>query len=319
MKTAVGARFVRESGYDGCVELANDNTRVILEPNVGGRVLNYQLDGLEILFQNPSQNGVVWDGQRNIRHPSGGRFDIGPEHGGLPHNELWFGRWTAEILGPRSARLVSSTLAESGLQLVREFTLDPLSSHLRCTQSFRNHGEQPLRTFYWGRTFVTGNGIVFAPLPKQGKFPKGYALGGPANAIDLQPPHESNVRIREGILEIVGPPTKAKFIFDVEPGWLAYLSPSGLLFVKTFPIHSDRAYGEPAANNASIWYSSRQNAPDWPSEKQVVEIEPIGPLEIIEPGGERSFTEDWWSEEFPFPKDRNVDLKKLRAFIAETG
>ena len=52
-----------------------------------------------------------------------------------------------------------------------------------------------------------------------------------------------------------------------------------------------------------------------------MEIEPIGPLEIIEPGDERSFTEDWWLAEFSFPKNFNVDLKTIRAVVgaAERG
>ena len=308
------AHFVREAGYDRCIKLSNETTRVVLEPNLGGRVLSYQLDGTEILFQNPSQNGAVWDGKTKIWHPSAGRFDIGPEYGGFQRDELWLGRWNAEITGPRSARLTSATLAE-GLQLVREFTLAENSSHLRCTQIFRNRGVKPLRTFHWGRTFVVGSGIALAPIPKAGRFPRGYALGGPANVIDFQPPDEPNVRIRENILEIVGAPSKAKFILDVDPGWIAYASPNNLLFVKKFAVFSDRPYGEVAANNASIWYSSKENFPSFPHDNFPVEIEPIGPLEIIEPGEQKAFTEDWWLAHFAFPENRRANLEELRAVI----
>src|SRR5688500_18383768 len=98
-----GARFIREAGYDACVELANGTARVVLEPNLGGRVLRYSLNGAEALHQERAQEGLVWDGAVNIRHPSGGRFDIGPEYGGLAHNEFWLGRWTAEIVGNHGA------------------------------------------------------------------------------------------------------------------------------------------------------------------------------------------------------------------------
>ena len=210
------ARFISTAGYDGCIELSNATTRVVIEPNLGGRVLNYQLNGAEILYQNPAQNGAIWDGKTKIWHPSGGRFDIGPEYGGFSRDALWLGRWNAKLTETHSARLCSATLDE-GLQLIREFTLAEDSSHLRCTQIFRNHGTEPIRTFHWSRTFVTGNGIALAPLPEQGRFPRGYALGGPASIIDFQPAEEPNVRIRENILEILGAPSKAKFILDVEP------------------------------------------------------------------------------------------------------
>jgi hypothetical protein len=308
------ARFISTGGYEGCIELSNATTRVVIEPNLGGRVLNYQLNGAEILYQNSAQNGAVWDGKTKIWHPSGGRFDIGPEYGGFNRDALWLGRWNAKLTETRSARLSSATLDE-GLQLIREFTLAADSSHLRCTQIFRNHGTESIRTFHWSRTFVAGNGIALAPLPKQGKFPRGYALGGPANIINFQPIEEPNVRIRENILEILGAPKKAKFILDVDPGWLAYLAPNNLLFMKKFATFPNRPYGEITANNASIWYSSKENFPAWPFTEFPVEIEPIGPLEIIEPGGERSFTEDWWLEDFPFPQNRSVDLKTICAVI----
>ena len=213
-EVAAGARFVHAAGFDDCVELTNATTRVVLEPNVGGRVLSYSLRGHEALYQIPAQHGVRWDGKRNLIHPAGGRFDIGPEYGGLPRDEAWFGRWTAEILGMRSALLTSSAISDSGLQLLRRFTLAASSTALRCTQVIQNHGAVPLRAFHWGRTFVPSGGIAFAPLLTPGRFPHGYAVGGPAGVVDFLPEPEPNVRVRDGMLEILGPPVKAKFNFD---------------------------------------------------------------------------------------------------------
>ena len=314
-----GAAIVREAGFDGCIELTNDSTRVVLEPNVGGRVLRYQLGGVEILYQDPGLDGVLWDGKANILHPPAGRCDIGPEYGGLPRDEIWFGRWTAEIIGPRSARMTSPKLRGSGLQLIREFQLDVASSHLRFIQIIRNQGTAPFHAFHWGRTFAVGDGIVLAPLPKLGRLPRGYALGTSPGIVEFLPPAEPNVFVRDGILNIKGPPAHPKFAFDVQPGWLAYVAPLGLLFLKTFAVYPRRAYGELAANNASIWYSSETNTTLWPSRRQVVELEPIGPQEIFVPGTGSSFTENWWLLQFPFPPDRQVDLDRVHAIVAETG
>jgi hypothetical protein len=310
-----GIKITRAGGFSGCVELKNKVARVVLEPNVGGRVLSYQLNGVETLYQDPALDGVVWNGGSNILHPPGGRCDIGPEYGGLLRDELWFGPWTAEIIGPRSARMTSPTLDESGIQLVREFVLDSVSPHLRFKQTIRNRGRTTRSTFHWSRTFVVGDGIVLAPMPAHGRFPRGYAFGSSPGIIDFLPAPEPGIRIRDGIMEVVGSPSQAKFIFDVDPGWLGYVSPNGLFFLKKFPVYSDRPYGEIAANNASIWYSSVQNTTLWPNEKQVVEIEPIGPLETIAPGEDRSFTEDWWLEKFAFPADRRVDLGRIREVV----
>ena len=297
------------------LELANATTRIVLEPALGGRVLSLTLDGREALHRNAEQETIAWNGN-NVRHPAGGRFDIGPEYHGHAREAIWFGTWTAERLGPRAARLTSPVMTTSGLQLVREFTLAEKSPHLRCTQWIRNQGARSLTTFHWGRTFVPDGGIAFAPLAQGGRFPRGYAVAGPGGTLDFFPEPESNVRIRDGVLEIIGPPRRAKFCFDVDPGWLAYLATSGLLFLKTFPVFRDRPYGDLAAANASIWWGSRENTPTWPEKEFPVEIEPIGPLESLPPGGSVAFTEDWWLEPCAFPAGRTLDLATLRAALA---
>jgi hypothetical protein len=309
-------RFIRHAGYEGCIELQNDSTRVVLEPNVGGRVISYSLKGAESLYQDRRYDGLLWDGGANITHPSAGRWDIGPEYNGPQRKELWFGMWTAEITGPRAARMTSRVAAGSGLQAVRDFALSPDSSRLRCTQTIRNCGREPMPAFHWSRTFLPGNGIVLAPLPVHGKFPRGYALGGPPGVVQFLPPEEPNLRVRDKIQEILGPPSKAKFLLDVEPGWLGYVSRLGLLFLKSFPVYPQRAYGELAANNASIWYSSEENTPNWPGAEHVVEVEAIGPRELLLPGDECSFTEEWLLATCSFPDDLSLDLRMVQNLAA---
>ena len=131
-------------------------------------------------------------------------------------------------------------------------------------------------------------------------------LYGPGRVIDFMPADEPGTRVRDGILEISAPPTRPKFALDVDPGWLAYLSRRGLLFVKTFAVYPDRVYGEPAANNVSIWYKGNE----------VTEIEPIGPLERIAPGASAAYTEHWWLYALPYPVNGNADLARIRAFVA---
>ena len=64
------------------------------------------------------------------RSISAGRFDIGPELVTPSHPTLWSGAWTAEITGPRRARLTSQRDPATGIQLLRDFTLSDLSQSL---------------------------------------------------------------------------------------------------------------------------------------------------------------------------------------------
>ena len=76
-------------------------------------------------------------------------------------------------------------------------------------------------------------------------------------------------------------------------GWMAYLSRNDLLFVKRWPTFPDRVYGEMASLTLSIWY---------PSERPMCELEPIGPREILKPGGRATFTEEWFLAPRKYPK-----------------
>ena len=58
-------------------------------------------------------------GKRGI-DPSGGRFDIGPEMTIPRHPALWLGKWTAEITGPRQARLTSVEDKETADKFLKE-------------------------------------------------------------------------------------------------------------------------------------------------------------------------------------------------------
>jgi hypothetical protein len=64
-------------------------------------------------------------------------------------------------------------------------------------------------------------------------------------------------------------------------GWFSYLTRSGLLFTKKYPVFPDRVYSEMAGLTISIWYFKNE----------MCELEPIGPREILATGASASFTE----------------------------
>ena len=87
-------------GYKDCVVLQNAQTRVVLGHQVGGRVLEYSLEGRNAILLAPDQAGWLWDvlyslddekrakyyrfGTGSSRRPSAGfaDFKIGLKEGG---------------------------------------------------------------------------------------------------------------------------------------------------------------------------------------------------------------------------------------------
>lgn len=303
--TPEGTAWVESHGYKGCILLENGDVRVVLDPNLGGRVIEYSLKGTNAIYMDPAQDGRMWQPGEPTFDPTGGRCDIGPEEIIAPHPELMLGKWTAAITGPRSARMTSVRHAVTGIQLVRDFRLDKTTSHLLFTQTIRNISGETKRYFHWGRTFAVGGGIFAMPLTPDSRFPQGYINYGPGPVINYRPPQHPNVTVRDGFFVVTGEPPLPQYGIDSFAGWMGYITRSNLLFVKRYPVYPDRPYGEIPAPPAIIWYNK----------EEMCEIEPIAPRETIRPGKSVSFTEDWWLFPYPYPPDRNVDLKALAAFV----
>jgi hypothetical protein len=305
-----GAKFIDTHGYENCIELSNENVRVILEPNLGGRVLVYELNGKNMMQVSPENDGWIWDGDPENRYPNyggpaGGRFDIGPEKTIPKRWDLYLGKWDAEITGPRSARLVSRKDTAVGIQLIRDFELDEKSSKLKFTQTMQNISETEKKYYHWMRTFAKGGGICLVPLSRFWRFPKGYILYGDNLTLMFDPPDEPAIRIRENILEIIDTPSRAKIGVDTEGDWTAYITQDDLLYIKKFNIYPEKSYGDLAGNPLSIWYYKNEKC----------EIEPTSPYEIIKPWEKTSYTEYWYLFDFKYPQDKNTDLKRMTELI----
>jgi hypothetical protein len=298
---------VKYFGYDDCIELKNETTRVVLGHHAGGRVLEYSLNGTNAILLDPEQAGWVWDGKTRIG-PTGGRFDIGPENLIPKRNALWLGPWGAEILGPGKARMTSVRDEATGTQLIRDFELDDNSSRLSVAQTITNISDDVTRWCHWSRTFSTGHGICVVPIDDRTKFPEGYIMYGPGRVMDYRPGDPSIIRDGE-YLVVRDTPLRPKLGMDSYVGWFAYLTTDDLLFVKQYPTFPDRVYNEMAGLTISIWYK----------EDQMCELEPIGPMEELNPGESASFTETWTLAPHDFPEDRTVDPREIGKIVEALG
>jgi len=294
-------------GYRDCVRMENGRARVVLGPGCGGRVLEYSWGGVSALKLDPAQAGWRWQGPGGPEiDPWGGRFDVGPEHVLPPRPAIWLGPWTAQPAPGGGVRMESGLDPGTGLRLSRSFELAP-SSHLRCVQTITNASGEVRACCHWGRTMAPGGGIVIVPTTPGSRFPRGYVQYRTAEPLLDWAPDDPNVRARDGFLEVVGPLRHPKLGFDSAAGWMAYLLPSGLLFAKRYPVYPDRVYGELSAFTLAIWLHEDKDC----------ELEPIGPLERLAPGGSASFTEDWWLLPHAFPARRDgLDLEAVAARVA---
>lgn len=288
--------FAQQRNY---VKISNDDVKVAIDLKIGGRVMEYSKNGNNVIYVNPDEGN-------NPNDPSGGRCDFGPEKIRPPRPETWLGSWELIEKKPGYIKIKSQVAKAAGVQLIREFTLDENSSHLKFTQTIINVSETPKRYCHWSRTFGEKNGICLAPMNPHSRFPKGYMVYTGNDKLDYNPKGGKNEKLRDGILEITGPPENAKFVTDGSDGWLAYITTDNQLFIKRFEIFPGKIYGEMTAATVSIWYSK----------EGVCEIEPIGPWEWIEPGKNISFTEHWYLLDYEYPKDKTANLEEIKKIIS---
>ncbi|MDX1969817.1 MAG: serine hydrolase [Planctomycetaceae bacterium] len=303
-ETSETARFEKFGRYPGAVRLSRGRAQAALCPEAGGRVLEFSLRDRQGLYLDPQE---LADDAGKGPPMTAGRFDVGPELTIAPHPTLWGGPWTAEITGPHSARMVSPHDAATGLQLIRDFTLEETdhAARLICRQTMCNVSSEVRECCHWGRSFSPGGGVCVIPLAGKSKFPSRYAMYEDSAIINVRNV-DDQIRERDGCLEILSPPRKPKLGFDSQAGWLAYVRPDNTLFVKRFPTYPDRVYNEAAGLTLSVWYPAGPR----------IELEPIGPREQLRPGEVASFTEDWWLGEFPYPAaGQQLDLVALRKHV----
>jgi hypothetical protein len=299
----MSSQLIDYAGYQNCISLSNPDVEVVLGPHVGGRVLAYTWRGDNALALDPRQDGWLWGGAEAPRAgPSAGRFDFGPEMTTPQHPALWLGAWEAEIINDRMACMTSVVDPVTGIQLLRDFELDPTSSRFRMTQTMRNQSGEVRQVCHWGRTFGRGHGICVVPLTRPSRFPKSYILYGPGPVMNFAP-DDPAIEVRDETLLVLDAPQQPKLGLDSHAGWFAYLMENDLMLVKQFPTYPDRPYAEMAANTISLWYFR----------EFVCELEPIGPSEMLAPGDEATFSEVWYLKPYAFPKPRRaVRLAEVR-------
>lgn len=286
-KSETSTRF---GPYGNCPVLDNGIVRVVLCPEVGGRIMEYSRAGKNALWvselessEQPlprADNGTV---RFPFGGPSAGRFDVGPEHVTPKRPVLFLGEWTSERISEWHVRLTSQPCPKSQLQLKRDIVLDTDSSRLQITQHIHNVGQEILRRCHWSRTFANSAGVAVIPLTEPSSLPNQYMRYQGGNLVLW--PQDDNLIRRDGFAILRAPPKTTKYGFDTEAGWLAHLQESGLVFVKQFPVWPERAYGEVSSFTLATWT---------PESGDKVELEPIGPLETISPGESASYTETWW-------------------------
>lgn len=305
------------------IELRNDLVQVNVVPQLGGRVLNYQLGGHAFLWVNPLLAGQLppasglapdgswlnWGGDKLWVAPQG--WDSNEKWAGPPDPILDGGPYRAEILTESDndavVKLTSASDPRTGMQLSRVLRLKKQSSHLNIVAAMTNISDAPKRWGIWSVTQLdagsrSGTGWnpdlrTFVPVNRESFYAEGYrVLYG-----DSKNPQ---FRVTDGLFcakyeRIVG-----KVGLDSDAGWIATVDGmSGNVFVQRASYESDAEY--PDGASVEVWTNglgsltaygrTEQMSEDPGVNPYVLESELLSPFAQLAPGESAKFTYDWYA------------------------
>lgn len=275
-------------GWSDGLAMRGGDCKAVIVPSIGGRVLNFSLNGENIIFDSTGANGRTLLTTSNLS-VGGYQLDIGPELRGIPdHKWLWQGPWNWRLPRPFAMHVFSDPEKNVGVQLEKEFVIDPDTGELGITQRMRNIVTNDISFCLWDRTLCKGGGFAMFPLNRSSRFKAGWSIRQGARVPEYRyegdKPGDARVRIMDGVLvaqaKTLPEAGTLKVGADSDAGWIAYAR-GRILFVKYFPIFANGNYSD-GGNTVELYCSDR-----------VAELEPLSPEVRLKPSETYSFPEKW--------------------------
>ncbi len=289
-------------GLPHCLKLSNGTVDLIATTDVGPRILFYGPSGGEnLLALFPESEKEVALG---MWKPYGGhRLWVWPElfpatyaPDNAPIEYQAEGEWTL---------LLTQPVDGAGMQKQIRVTLDPSGSHVKLEQTVTSHNLWPIDIAAWAITVVASGTAIVPRVPFQSH--DDYVTVTQPLAIcaftDLQ---DSRFTLGSRYILLRADAARAdsqKFGLRNKQEWCAHLV-NDSLFVKRF-VHDEAAeYPDYGVNNEVY------------VEGAYMEVELLGPRQIVNPGSSLTLVEDWHLfENIGAPGDSR-DLEALHQAIA---
>lgn len=309
-------------GWKACT-LENAFVRLIAVPDIGGRIMAYDLGPYPFLFVNPDLVGKLFTPEENQGDGSLGAWknyggdktwpapqgwDNDQQWPGPPDPVLDSGRYTLDTLALDGDRAVvamtSPPDARTGVQITRRFTLLPDSSRVRVDLTFTNISDHPIRWSLWDVIQLRAerrseNGLlshepactVTAPLNPHSRFPRGFnVMFGAEDNPQWQTDAEKGLFLAPYQWQI------GKVGLDSLGGWIAFShAAAGYAFAERFTVDPGAEYPDQGAT-VEVWTVGAGRVGNFNYEQNpayLMEAEVLSPLRRIAPGAQTSFSFEW--------------------------
>jgi hypothetical protein len=301
--------------YRGWQALRMSNGLVVLiaVPDIGGRVMEYKLNGHPFLWTNPEEYGRTYEPPRTeserVWHNFGG-YKVWPapqsEWGGPGDpvgSQLDGGKWTGEIVAANGQigeiKLTSPPdPSVTGLQVVRRIRLFSGGTHVEVAETFTNVSDHDIRWSVWDVTQVPGalssnskadkESRIYFPLSPGSRHQDGYVKLIADTAGDAQ----WEVLKDLGLMRVSYLGQTGKIGADSSAGWIAHVDEiHNMAYIKRFDVakldeHPDQGSSVEVYTSGGLSY---------------MEVEVLSELMPLKPGESHTVTRDWFAAATPGP------------------
>ncbi|MGB0580136.1 MAG: hypothetical protein ACPGVU_10585 [Limisphaerales bacterium] len=299
-----GLTFGPYEGWTNCLAVndSHGQYQAVIVPDIGGRLVHYSYDLINILYLNPQVRGRTLANSRGPFYAGGYQCDLGPETLGLPRRfQTVLGKhaWRS----PRDYTVDTASPQETGVpvRILKSVTMDHDTGELGLLQRMSNVSKSVAEYSIRDRTVCKGGGFVFFKLNPKSRFKKGCSLlrqsSGRYFYQELDELPENMEKSRDTMI-IDTSRIPAKIGADSVAGWIAYVR-GNLLFVKYFPITRDGDYAD-GGNTLSVMWNGT-----------VTELSPTSPRVKIKPGENYDFPERWILKPVSRTVDSISDVKRI--------
>lgn len=291
---------IEYGGWKNCYRIANKKVELIVTGDVGPRVIRFAfVDGENEFMEDQEDLGKT--GGDEWRLYGGHRLWHAPE---VKPRTYYPDNVPVNVEENDGFVLVTQpTEPTTGIQKELDFIMDPDRARVRVTHRLINRGMWTAEMAPWALSVMAPGGTAIIPQPPRGTHPECLL---PCNTLTLWPYTDlSDSRWTFGnkyILLRQDAQKEAPLKMGVlcKDGWIAYAR-NGHLFVKTFKIDLTADYPDHGCTVEAF------------TNKDMLEIETLGPLMKLEPGQQIEHVETWHLlRDVLMPEnDEEVDSKVL--------
>ncbi|MCC6613966.1 MAG: hypothetical protein IT320_10840 [Anaerolineae bacterium] len=290
----VELKQISYGGWSRCYQLGNGRIDLVITGEVGPRIIRLGFAGQpNEFFEAPDAMGKT--GGDAWRLYGGHRLWHAPE--AVPRT--YFPDNAPVTVEQKDGYVhVVQPVEPSGMAKEIDIHMDAESAHVRLVHRLKNTSPWAIECAPWALSVMAAGGVVMFPLPPRGSHPQALL---PGNRLVIWPyTNMSDPRWTWGhhfvmLRQQDAPPQKVGA--DVPDGWVAYAR-NGHLFVKLFDYQAGATYPDMGCNMETF------------TNTVMLEVETLGPMQKIEPGGYIEHTEDWCLFEGVPKPDSEADIDR---------